>query len=140
MQNLIDYKLTKKQRSLLEVIADPANSKLTHKEKAAKAGINERYMYDCLKLPNFVQAIRLRGLSECLTMSLPIIKRMGQDALSGKYMQQKSMLEMSGHYTQTPLIQQVIANINQSGMNETDIDKKIAEFFTKSTDTTATVI
>jgi hypothetical protein len=39
------------------------------------------------------------------------------------------MLEMSGHIQQTPLIQQVIANITKSGLTEEEIDKKIAEFF-----------
>jgi hypothetical protein len=140
MNEGIDYKLTDKQRSLLDVISNPLHALKTNREKAELAGVTEVTLYRNLKDPNFIQALRLRGLSESLGLSIPIIKRMGKDALSGKYMQQKTLLEMSGHYTQTPLIQQVIANISQSGMSESDIDKKIAEYFTKPVDTISTTL
>jgi hypothetical protein len=44
---------------------------------------------------------------------------MGRDALAGKYMQQKTMLEMTGMYQQQPLIN-VIINQHQQPQEDTD--------------------
>jgi hypothetical protein len=122
----LDYKLSGKQKALLEVIADPVNVNLGVREKSAKAGISPVTYYACLKNPNFVQALRIRGLSESLSLSIPIIKRMAKDALGGKYMQQKTMLEMSGHLSQQPLIN-ILINNQADTQSEADLDRKIME-------------
>jgi hypothetical protein len=129
LSQVIDFKLTPKQQRLLDVLADPLHARKTNEEKAGLAGISVPSVYNALRSPNFIQALRVRGLSDALALSVPIIKRMSRDALDGKYMQQKTMLEMSGHITQTPLVQQFIANINKSGMTEEEADIKIASYF-----------
>ena len=125
----LDLKITPKQRSLLEVLANPENISLTNAEKAIKAGISVPTFYDCLKNPNFIQALRLRGLSESFCLSIPIVKRMGRDALQGKYMQQKTMLELGGLLTQTPLVNVILNNLTKTGLTEEEIDSKIAQYF-----------
>jgi len=121
---ILDFKLNKKQLSLLNVLSDPEYVNKINKEKAKLAGISEKTFYSYLRNPNFVKALHIRGLSESLACSLPVIKRMRRDALSGKFMQQKTMLEMSGHYTQQPLIQQVI-QINQDQQPSEEVDQQI---------------
>ena len=73
----------------------------------------------------------MRGLCESLNASLPVLKRMRKDAMQGKFMQQKTLLEMSGHYQQAPLIQQVIAQIG-TNKDKDEIDEEIARFYSQN--------
>ena len=134
--NNLGIKLTKKQQNLLCVLSDPLYAKKTNQEKAKIAGVNESYMYTCLKNPAFIQAIRLRGLSEVLCATTPIIKRMIHDGLDGKFMQQKTLMEMGGLHSQQPLVN-VILNNNQAPSS--DIDNKIIEKIIDITPTSSSV-
>ena len=124
----LNIKLSPGQKRLLDVISDPIHAHKTNEEKASLAGLTASSLYNYMRDPNFIQAIRLRGMNTVLLSSIPIVKRVTNDALKGKFMQQKLALEMSGHYSQAPMIQQVIANITNNKGSEYDLDAKIAEY------------
>jgi hypothetical protein len=55
---------------------------------------------------------------------------MTKDALAGKFMQQKTLLEMSGLHSQVPQLQQFInINIDQRG-KEHEMDQKLVKLLT----------
>ena len=94
------------------------------------AKVSIAQFYRNLKSPNFIQAVRVRGLAEVVLMSNSIVKRVCKDAVKGRFMQQKMALTMAGHVTETPLVQQVIANINKTGISEEELDQRIAQHMT----------
>lgn len=124
----LDYKLTPKQQRLLEVISDTKHAKKTNLEKAKLAGVSDVYYYQCLRNPNFIQFVRIAGLSDVISITRPVIKRMAADALNGKFMQGRTMLEMGGLIGQSqqhqPLINVIINNAIQP---QNDADRVILD-------------
>lgn len=117
----IDLKLTKKQEVILEVLSQPENYDKTYKELGKLSGCTPDYIYYCLKQPHFIQAIRLKGLGECLRAIIPITKRFSKDAIEkGLFMQGKTILEIGGlQGQQTPLVN-VVINSNQTPSENLD--------------------
>jgi hypothetical protein len=125
----LDTKLSPKQISLLDVLGSPEYARKTIKERIELAGITKKTYYTYMRQPKFLQALKVRGLNILWVNSLGVAHKFVDEALKGKYYQQKDILQSTGVLAQTPLIQQVIANITKSGLTEEEIDKKIAEYF-----------
>ena len=131
--NIIDtpylkIKLTSKQIKLLDVLSDMKHKDLSIVQKCKIAGVSERTYYDCMRRPEFVKAIQLRGFSVVIGASPLIAQRLVKDAISGKYMQQKTGLEMSGLLSPEHPIINILINSNQAPSEQVDgllVDKII---------------
>jgi hypothetical protein len=124
-QGILDFKLTPKQEALLEVLSNPEYARETNERKAELAGVCYKTYYINLRNPNFIQALRIRGLSENIALTLPVLRRIHKDALNGKWMQQDATMRMAGLITQqAPLINVIL---NQSQAPLTDIDRSIID-------------
>ena len=130
----VEIKLTLRQKRALEALTDPRNVKLSIIEKARKARVSSQYIYALLKNPDFLNALKLYKLSIVHAISPQIIHKASKDALDGNFNQQRMLLEMSGDYqphSEAVQINQVIANMNKTGMDEKELDNKLSEYFGK---------
>ena len=120
--NILDLKLTPKQQIILNALESAENTHKRVEDIAKEIGVSERYIYYLMTQKHFISAMQLRGITEFIRATIPISRRMVKDALGGKFMQQKTALEIAGIYQQTPLINVII---NQNTAPAEDIDKEI---------------
>ena len=121
----LNHKLTLKQQSILEVLSNIDNKDMTLQNKCKKAGITTQYFYELMKKPFFVKSLQFRGLTSVMSQVPLIAQRMSRDALAGKYMQQKTSLEMSGLLSPDKPIINIL--INNQAKPDADLDRLIID-------------
>lgn len=120
---------TKKQKKLLQILANPDFRNSEIKDICRAAGISEQYYYQLRINPAFIEAVKTHCAGLCITSAPQILSKFAELGKKGQYKQGELVLKTAGIITDTPLIQQVIANFNRLGMSEAELDKRIAEYF-----------
>lgn len=122
-------KLPKKKRLLLQALSNPIHKGKTFDELCAIVGISLGYAWKCKKDPIFLKAIQSSCTLDFLLASPSIVKSFIKEAQEGSYKHGELALKTAGIVKDTPLVQQIIANFNQDGVKEEDIDRKLNELF-----------
>lgn len=120
---------TAKQERLLQVLINPEYRDKTAEEITALARISKRYYYHLLKNKKFQDAVRIAGASLCVSNVNHIINAFIAKGKKGEYQQGRTILQMAGMLEEQPLLH-ITQNILQNkGLDEQEIDRKIAQYF-----------
>jgi hypothetical protein len=104
-QNCPEYKLTRAEKSLIEVLLNPDSRFWSVTKICEEAKISRRQYYNIYQKPEFVK-FQAKVADELVSkFVLPTIHAFGKEAARGSYQHGKAILEMKGMYSEkNPLI------------------------------------
>ena len=125
---------TDRQEKLLKELGNRENKDKTGLEISKIAGITQPYYYKLLKTPKFQDAIKVYCASLTIANAPAVINAFIATGKKGEYQQGRTSLQMSGLLEEAPLIQVTQTLLQDKGLDEAEIDKKIASYFANVSD------
>ena len=115
LQNFTEYKLTDKEKNLLEVLLNPENrmKSITDICKLAKCS---RPVYYAFSKPGFVEIYKKRSMDMVKQSIASVLNTFIREAQRGSFQHGKILLEMAGMYTES-------SDVKVSGEVNTNTDK-----------------
>jgi hypothetical protein len=127
---------TKKQKALLQILANPEFRSSTVEQICRAAGISVQYYYQLRTNPAFIDAVYRYCAGLCISSAPQILQKFAELGKQGQFKHGELVLKVANIVKEVPLVQQVIANLSRMGMTETELDQKLAQYFTKHQDIT----
>lgn len=114
LQNLTDYKLTEKEKNLIEVLLNPENRMKSITDICKLAKCSRPVYYEAFSKPGFVEIYKKRSVDMVKQSIASVINTFIREAQRGSFQHGKVLLEMAGIYTEK-------SDVNLSGDMEFEI-------------------
>lgn len=99
LQNLTDYKLTEKEKNLIEVLLHPENRMKSITDICKLAKCSRPVYYEAFSKPGFVEIYKQRSVDMVKQSIASVINTFIREAQRGSFPHGKVLLEMAGLYT-----------------------------------------
>lgn len=99
LQNLTDYKLTEKEKNLIEVLLNPENRMKSITDICKLAKCSRPVYYDAFSKPGFVEIYKQYSVDLVKQSVASVINTFIREAQRGSFPHGKVLLEMAGLYT-----------------------------------------
>lgn len=116
LQNLTEYKLTEKEKNLLEVLLSPENRMKSITDICKLAKCTRPVYYDAFSKPGFVEIYNKRSVDLVKQSVASVLNTFVREAQRGSFQHGKVLLEMAGMYTEK-------SDVNLSGELDTGLNK-----------------
>ncbi len=116
VQNFTDYKLTEKEKNLLEVLISPENRMKSITDICKLAKCSRPVYYEAFSKPGFVEIYKQRSMDMVKQSVASVLNTFIREAQRGSFQHGKVLLEMAGIYTEK-------SDVNLSGTLETEATK-----------------
>jgi hypothetical protein len=99
LQNLTDYKPTKMEENLIEVLLNPENRQKSITDICKLANCSRFTYYEAAKKPEFVRYLNEKVIELAKMAYAPIMNTFIREAIRGSHQHGQTVLEMIGAYT-----------------------------------------
>lgn len=99
LQNFTDYKLTEKEKNLIEVLLHPENRMKSITDICKLAKCSRPVYYEAFSKPGFVEIYKQRSVDMVKQSIASVINTFIREAQRGSFPHGKVLLEMAGLYT-----------------------------------------
>lgn len=100
LHNLTEYKLTEKEKNLLEVLLNPENRMKSITDICKLAKCSRPIYYEAFSKPGFVEIYKQRSMELIKQSIAPVLNTFIREAQRGSFQHGKVLLEMAGIYTE----------------------------------------
>lgn len=133
LQNFTEYKLTDKEKNLLEVLLNPENRMKSITDICKLAKCSRPVYYEAFSKPGFVEIYKKRSMDMVKQSIASVLNTFIREAQRGSFQHGKVLLEMAGIYTEKQQVEHsgsIDTNNPFEGLT-TDELKKIAKMSDK---------
>lgn len=124
LQNFTEYKLTEKEKNLLEVLINPENRMKSITDICKLAKCSRPVYYEAFSKPEFVEIYKQYSVDLVKQSVASVINTFIREAQRGSFQHGKVLLEMAGLYTdKLDLKADVEANVEATINNDIDLSK-----------------
>jgi hypothetical protein len=116
LQNFTEYKLTDKEKNLLEVLLNPENRMKSITDICKLAKCSRPVYYEAFSKPGFVEIYKKRSMDMVKQSIASVLNTFIREAQRGSFQHGKILLEMAGMYTES-------SDVKVSGEVNTNTDK-----------------
>lgn len=99
LQNLTEYKLTEKEKNLLEVLLSPENRMKSITDICKLAKCTRPVYYEAFSKPGFVEIYKRRSMDMVKQSIASVLNTFIREAQRGSFQHGKVLLEMAGMHT-----------------------------------------